>query len=66
MEMIGSLLNVVAGIALVVLGVREVDASGVRTRSGKQMLYLGLVVVLAAVMVGWPGLVAGFKAGLGH
>ena len=63
LELIGTSLNALAGIALVVLGIRNVDPNGVRTKCGQQMIFLGVVVVAAALMIGLPEFVEGFKAG---
>jgi hypothetical protein len=65
MEFIGSVLGALAGIALIVLGARDVDSTGIRTRSGKRMILLGIIVLLSTLMMGWPDAIEGFKAGYG-
>lgn len=61
MELIGSVLNALAGIALIVLGLRDGPSSGIRTKAGKQMILLGIVVLISTFMIGWPAFVEGLR-----
>ncbi len=58
MEFIGSALSILAGIALIVLGTRD------RTRSGRQMILLGIIVLLSSLMMGWSDFIEGWKDGV--
>ncbi len=61
MELIGNVLNELAGIALIVLGLREGTSIGIRTKAGKQMILLGTVVLISTFMIGWPEFVEGLR-----
>jgi hypothetical protein len=57
MENAGIALSILASIALVVLGIRD---SG---PSGKRMIVLGILVLLASIMTGWSDISDGFSDG---
>jgi VIT1/CCC1 family predicted Fe2+/Mn2+ transporter len=59
----GSVLNALAGIALIVLGLRQGTSIGIRSKAGKQMILLGIVVLISTFMIGWPAFIEGLREG---
>lgn len=60
LELIGSSINLLAGILLIILGAKDRDAGRRRTKSGRAMIVLGIVVVLSGILWGWQGFGEGY------
>ncbi len=65
MEFIGSLLSILAAIVLIVLGARDRDSTGSRTKAGRRKILLGIIVLLSSFLTGWPDFVDGLRKGYG-
>jgi hypothetical protein len=57
MENAGIALSILASIALVVLGARDTGPSG------KRMIVIGIIVLVASIMTGWSDISDGFRDG---
>jgi len=64
LELIGSSINLLAGILLIILGAKDRDAERGRTKSERAMIVLGIVVVLSGILWGWQDFGEGFLSGL--